>query len=914
MAEPIVAFVGRDHELGCLGEEFVRARAGLPRLVVVEGPAGIGKTTLVHRFLVGCGANDLLFTDGDEGEQLLAYGTLTRLFGGAGGLPPPLAELGLADPAALPDPLAVGAALLDVVSERQRSEPLCLVVDDVHWADEPTLRALTFCLRRLRVDRVLAVLMLRDAAALAGPEGLLRLVTADTTRRLRLSGLRTPEVGALVSGLGGGAVSQRGLARLVEHTEGVPLHLRALLEEVPAAALDDLGQPLPAPRSYALLVLAKVARCAPPVRELISAVSVLGLSCPLHLAARAAGVEEPLQALEQAVREGVLLERSSARGPVAAFAHPLDRAAVYRDLGPAHRSALHARAALVADGEQARLRHRIEAVAGPSPDLAGELAELGRAQVRLGAFGSAAEHLKAAAELSGDPAPLAAEAVEALLLDGRVEEAARLIATLPERAHPAVRGYAQGHLAMVRGHVEEARAHLVTAWERAGPPESGLAARAAQQLAMLCLVKAEGRQAARWAERARNSPGYRFSVDYNRYTLLTGLGISGQIDAALAATADLPSPSSASIAELDALLGRGVLRMCSDDLAGGLADLSGAVAACGERSVPFRMLAMAMLGQAEYRAGRWEDAGLHAETAASVADDADQRWLSPVCHALAALVPAARGDWIAAESHVEAAVSGKGASVEAVAALAYSCSAAAHLAASRGDHARTVEALEPLLSVKVHDIVYEPGIVQWLDLLIDALVALGELERAEVQLAGMERLAGRRGRRSALAAAARCRGGLHAARHENEPAESAFAAGLTHSGVAGSPFDEARLRLAYGRFLRRLGRRRQAQSQLELGLGLFARLGALPYMDRCERELSACGLPRAESGTSPLMRLTPQEQAVARLVATGMTNRQVARELVLSVKTIEYHLGNAFAKLGVNSRVALTTKIQARVD
>ncbi|NJP94725.1 AAA family ATPase [Nonomuraea sp. FMUSA5-5] len=951
MAEAIAMFVGRDAELRCLREEFERARAGLPRLVVVEGPAGIGKTTLVHRFLEGCGPADVLFTDGDEGEKLLPYGTLTRLFGGPAGLPERLTELGLGlapgpdgqarlpdslavraalpDPlavgaalpdappfrAALPDPLAVGAALLGVVTERQRSEPLCLVVDDVHWADEPTLRALTFCLRRLRVDRVLAVLMLRDAAALAGPEGLLRLVAADQTRRLRLSGLGAPEVGAMVGELGGAPVSQRGLARLVEHTEGVPLHLRALLEEVPPAALDDLGQPLPAPRSYGLLVLGKVARCGPAARELISAVSVLGLSCPLHLAARVAAVEEPLQALEQAVREGVLLERSSARGPLAAFAHPLDRAAVYRDLGPAHRSALHARAALVAEGEQARLRHRIEAVAGPSPELAAELAELGRTQVRLGAFGSAAEHLKAAAELSGDPAPLAAEAVEALLLDGRVEEAARLTASLPERAHAAVRGYALGHLAMVRGQIEEARAHLVTAWERAGAPESGLAARAAQQLAMLCLVKAEGRQAARWAERARNSPGYRFSIDYNRYTLLAGLGVSGQIDAALAATTDLPAPSSASIAELDALLGRGVLRTCSDDLPGGLADLSGAVAACGERSVPFRMLAMAMLGQAEYRAGRWDDAGLHAETAASVADDADQRWLSPVCHAVAALVPAARGDWPAAEAHVAAALSAsQGAGVDAVASLAYACSAAAHLATARGDHVRTVEALEPLVSVKVHDIVYEPGIVQWLDLLIDALVALGEQDRAELQLAGMERLAGRRGRRSAMAAAARCRGGLHAARHENDLAEAAFTTGLAQAGMAGLPFDEARLRLAYGRFLRRLGRRRQAQTQLDLGLALFARLGALPYVDRCERELSACGLPRAESGAAPLLRLTPQEQAVARLVATGMTNRQVARELVLSVKTIEYHLGNAFAKLGVSSRVALTTKIQSGAD
>ncbi|MCF6476833.1 ATP-binding protein, partial [Nonomuraea sp. MG754425] len=84
MAEPIETFVGREHELRCLGEEFGRARAGLPRLVVVEGPAGIGKTTLVQRFLKACGPAEVLSADGDEGERLLPYGTLTRLFGGPG--------------------------------------------------------------------------------------------------------------------------------------------------------------------------------------------------------------------------------------------------------------------------------------------------------------------------------------------------------------------------------------------------------------------------------------------------------------------------------------------------------------------------------------------------------------------------------------------------------------------------------------------------------------------------------------------------------------------------------------------------------------------------------------------------------------------------------------------------------------
>ncbi|MCZ4516627.1 helix-turn-helix transcriptional regulator, partial [Streptomyces sp. ActVer] len=141
--------------------------------------------------------------------------------------------------------------------------------------------------------------------------------------------------------------------------------------------------------------------------------------------------------------------------------------------------------------------------------------------------------------------------------------------------------------------------------------------------------------------------------------------------------------------------------------------------------------------------------------------------------------------------------------------------------------------------------------------------------------------------------------------------------GLKHAAHVEAPFDRALLHLAYGGFLRRAGRRTRAGEQLRTARDLLVRLDAPPDLGRCERELAACGLGPAGSAAErePRTRgaalLTPQELAVARLVASGLTNRQVARELVISVKTVEYHLGRIFPKLGVDSRTRLTAMLAA---
>ena len=153
-----------------------------------------------------------------------------------------------------------------------------------------------------------------------------------------------------------------------------------------------------------------------------------------------------------------------------------------------------------------------------------------------------------------------------------------------------------------------------------------------------------------------------------------------------------------------------------------------------------------------------------------------------------------------------------------------------------------------------------------------------------------------------MARLARVRGRIEAAEGRSEEAETAFRNSWDCVEQLAMPFEEARIQLAYGGFLRRLGRRREAASQLLAAQRGLIDLGAEPYLERCERELAATGLRPRKRRDPDRTRLTPQELSVARLVASGLTNREVAAELFLSTKTIEFHLSQIFDKLDITSR------------
>jgi DNA-binding CsgD family transcriptional regulator len=153
----------------------------------------------------------------------------------------------------------------------------------------------------------------------------------------------------------------------------------------------------------------------------------------------------------------------------------------------------------------------------------------------------------------------------------------------------------------------------------------------------------------------------------------------------------------------------------------------------------------------------------------------------------------------------------------------------------------------------------------------------------------------------ALARVAHCHGLLS----DGTLAQARFEEALDHHERARRPFEQARTRLAYGAHLRRARRRVDARGHLAAALDAFETLGAAPWAERARVELRACGQTARERDPSRLQNLTPQEVQVARFVGRGLSTREVAAQLFLSPRTIDFHLRNVFSKLGISSRSEL---------
>jgi DNA-binding CsgD family transcriptional regulator len=231
--------------------------------------------------------------------------------------------------------------------------------------------------------------------------------------------------------------------------------------------------------------------------------------------------------------------------------------------------------------------------------------------------------------------------------------------------------------------------------------------------------------------------------------------------------------------------------------------------------------------------------------------------------------------------------------------------ARAHVAEAQADYDGVLQALEPLLRIDRGNGIDEPGFWPWHDVYANALVMKDRGREAADFLVPLEALVAARGHRSASARLGYVRGRLLGAEGDIEGAKDAFERGLLQLDGLHLPFDRAQVDFAYGQTLRRAGKRRDAAVPLTRALDAFRALAAREYVERCERELQASGMNVARSNIADLSALTAQETAVAKRVADGATNKQVAEELYISVKTVQYHLTHTYAKLGVRSRTEL---------
>jgi DNA-binding CsgD family transcriptional regulator len=184
-------------------------------------------------------------------------------------------------------------------------------------------------------------------------------------------------------------------------------------------------------------------------------------------------------------------------------------------------------------------------------------------------------------------------------------------------------------------------------------------------------------------------------------------------------------------------------------------------------------------------------------------------------------------------------------------------------------------------------------------------VTLGRAADAGQHADALERQAQRLQLASAHARSLRLRGLIETSGGRHDAAIQAFERALAELEGVPQPFDSALVEADLGACLRRAGRRGLAADRLRQSEATLARLGAAPYLTRVQRELAACGIHPTRDGVEARQRLTAAELSVARLVAKGKSNREAAAELVLSVKTIEHHLGRIYQKLGISSRTQL---------
>ena len=582
---------------------------------------------------------------GDEGEAAVSYTLADQLF----------AAVGLRSAALLAhiervlpveEPVVVGRQMLAVLTRYSAQGPMVVVIDDANWADVDSLRALLFALRRLATQPVLTILVVpSDDSRL--PAGLERLAEGHTGTGLDVGPLAPGDVAALATAVSGSRVPGLTAHRLCAHTLGNPRHLLALLAETPPDRWRGWEPVLPAPRIFSRTIVRRLAACSGDARLLVEAVAALGDDAALATAAALAEVDEPLEALEEACSAGLLAVSGPAPPGDLAFPHPLVRAAVYGQLTPARRSRLHREAARLVDDDQAALHHRAAAAQLPDDALAAELQCCSDRARMVGEWAEAAWALLESGRLSAHRE----------LREQRVLRAVALLGDAGGVAGPpgpdggsAAGGPLQdvtaGYIAFLQGRAAEAHGLLHGAWadrDAAGPE---VAALNAQRLALHAVARLRAGEVVEWAWRAVELAGPDDPARMEAQALL-GFGLAWQGQPAVPGRR--PSPH-------DVLITRagGMLAVEVDDPDARRALAGTAHESLRAGSVWFAVWSYLWSAWAEFASGAWDEAAAAAERAVSLLEESGHDWLRPSARLAAVLVPAARGEWAAAEEHAAA--------------------------------------------------------------------------------------------------------------------------------------------------------------------------------------------------------------------------------------------------------------------
>lgn len=884
----------RRRELDILDGHLAEARSERSLMVLLEGPLGAGKTTLVSRLIRQCrggtpaSVTALPWTNDrpyDLAEQILD----------ALSLPGPSREV--ERPA--PSPLM----LVEAFSVADRP---VVVVDDAHWADPDSLRALVTAVRRVGCGRVFVLLAADGGAA---PSEFHEFSEHHVDHTVSLGPLTSTEVRDLAH-TAAGVHLPPGRARLLhEHTGGdLPSVLRILTESTPDTWRDG-SRPLPVPASVHAGVHQALERCTPAGAAAARLVSILRGPVRYDDVRDVLGVPDPLPGLDEAVRRGLLRVVGGTARTRFDFVSPMARATVYRSIPPAERRELHLRAAAGLADADAVLEQRAAAALGGDEGLSADLRERAGVHASGGEWPTAARLFLTAAELTDvrdTRDALTIAGVDALVGSADIPAAMLHIPMLEEVRPCPPRDALLGYLDIHRGRRREAHASLQRAVSAVDPATDPMGyATVAQRQVLHSLCEWRPEQLVHWAERVQETgvPGTSSVVEAWAIRTLGQAIVHGKQDGSrerLVAEIGALSPTQTQRFQMAA----GWVALAMDDPVPARGLLENALPTQeGEGSARISLWSEAWLARTHFVLGEWDEALQVVARASARFQRYELTLLTPLLHWTAAQVHALRGDHAAAEAHLRRLdTSPEGYPIQIIP----SAMANIQCAAARGDHEAVLRAGRPLVELSESTDFQQPGFWPWQDMYADALVLAGRVEEADTFLLPHEERSALAGHRSTMAKLGAARGRIHAVRGEIDRCRRSFERALELIEDIPLPYYRARIHFGHGQALRRAGKRREADAALAAAREIYVSLGASVYVEQCDREMRAGGFnrPRSEDPT----KLTSQEWAVTELVASGLTNKEAAEQLCVSVKTVQYHLTRIYAKCGVRSRSALAAQ------